>query len=81
MLDRLLQTRLEPVVERYRQRRLSIRLAWYYGVALLLALGVLILCALAGWRESWLAPVVAVVVLAGALVTRLRFGREPFDPR
>ena len=81
MLDRLLQTRLEPVVERYRQRRLAIRLARYYGVALLLALGVLILCALAGWRESWLAPVVAVVGLVGAVVTRLRFAREPFDPR
>lgn len=81
MLDRLLQTRLEPVVERYRQRRLSIRLAWYYGWLVLVSVGVLILCGLMGWRESWLAPVLAAAGLGGALAVRFRIRREKVDVR
>jgi hypothetical protein len=81
MLDRLLQTRLEPVVERYRQRRLSIRLARYYGWLVLVSVGVLILCGLLGWRESWLAPVMAVAGLGGALAVRFRITREKVDVR
>ena len=50
MLDRLLQTRLEPVVERYRQRQLAIRLARFYAAALLIGLGLLVLFLAAGWR-------------------------------
>jgi hypothetical protein len=75
MLDRLLQIRLEPVVDRYRQRVLSVRLAKFYGLAVLAGLGVLVGVTMTGWRSGWLAPLMAVIGFAGVGVVRGRARR------
>lgn len=81
MLNRLLQTRLEPIVERYRQRRLSKVLAKYYAGAVVVIGVVWVLSAVMGWRESWLAPALGVMGLLGALGMRIRHGRQGVDVR
>jgi hypothetical protein len=81
MLDRLLQTRIEPVVERDRQRQLSARLACIYGVAGLAGAAVLVGFVWGGWRAAWVAPLLALAGFGYALVTRLSFRRQKTDAR
>ncbi len=81
MLDRLLQTRLEPVVENYRRRQLALRLAKFYAGAVLVGLALFVLCLATGWRLRWLAPVLVVAWFAGELAVRFRTRRHPTDVR
>ncbi|MCL4177756.1 MAG: hypothetical protein KJ072_08410 [Verrucomicrobia bacterium] len=81
MLDRLLQTRLEPVVERDRQRRLATRLARVYGVAGLVGLVFLFLFTAWEWRAGWVAPVLLLGGFAVAVAVRWRFRRRTSDVR
>jgi hypothetical protein len=81
MLDRLLQTRIEPVVERDLQRRLSVRLARVYAVASLVGVAVLGVVLWGGWRGGWVVPLLALAGFGCALATRLRVRREKTDVR
>jgi hypothetical protein len=80
-LEHLLHNELEPIAQRYRQHRLTRRLAAAWAIAALTGLLLLLVLVLAGtgWHSPWLVPILAVTALAVISQLRRRWQRDPIN--
>jgi hypothetical protein len=78
-LEHLLQTELEPITRRYRQHRLTRRLAGAWATAGTLGILLFLFSAGLDWRWPWLVPLFAATTITIILCLRYRWQRDPID--
>jgi hypothetical protein len=78
-LEHLLQSELEPIARRYREHRLSRRLAGAWAIAGLAAILLLLIMAWTGWRWPWLGPLLALAAVTLIAGLRRRWQRDTID--
>jgi hypothetical protein len=78
-LEHLLQSELQPIARRYREHRLSRRLAYAWAIAGLVAILLLLTMIWTGWRWPWLVPLLALTAVALIAWLRRRWQRDTIE--
>jgi len=81
MIDRLLQSHLEPVARDYQRCQVWLELTRWWAIAAIVGLGIYLIHRFTGWSSAWLFSALVVVTVFGAAAVLYRARRTPLDYR